>query len=45
VIGPILRAPWKLLQRQKKKTFWALKDASLEVKQGDVLDIHGRGLR
>jgi lipopolysaccharide transport system ATP-binding protein len=42
VLGPILRAPWKLLKREKKETFWALRDASLEVKQGDVLGIIGR---
>jgi lipopolysaccharide transport system ATP-binding protein len=42
VLGPILRAPWKLLKRAPRETFWALKDASLEVKQGDVLGIIGR---
>jgi homopolymeric O-antigen transport system ATP-binding protein len=42
VIGPILRAPWKLLQREKKEIFWALKDASLEVKYGEVLGLIGR---
>src|SRR5258708_40296841 len=42
VLGPILRAPWKLLQREKKEMFWALKDASLEVKHGEVLGLIGR---
>jgi lipopolysaccharide transport system ATP-binding protein len=42
VLGPILRAPWKLLKREKKETFWALKDVSLEVKQGEVLGLIGR---
>src|SRR5258708_35707391 len=42
VIGPLLRAPWKLLKREKKETFWALKDASLEVKHGEVLGLIGR---
>jgi lipopolysaccharide transport system ATP-binding protein len=42
VLGPILRAPWKLLKRGKKETFWALKDVSLEVKQGEVLGLIGR---
>src|SRR5438067_4429374 len=42
VIGPILRAPWKLLKREKKETFWALKDVDLEVKNGEVLGLIGR---
>src|SRR5207237_1528327 len=42
VIGPILRAPWKLLKREKKETFWALKDVDLEVKHGEVLGLIGR---
>src|SRR5213594_1407992 len=42
VIGPILRAPWKLLEREKKEKFWALKDVDLEVKHGEVLGLIGR---
>src|SRR6266487_974570 len=42
VLGPILRAPWKLLKRERKETFWALKDVALEVKQGEVLGLIGR---
>ncbi len=42
VLGQTLRAPWKLLKREKKETFWALKDVDLEVKQGDVLGLIGR---
>ena len=42
VLGPILRAPWKLLKRERKETFWALKDVSLEVKRGEVLGLIGR---
>src|SRR5882724_3148407 len=42
VLGPILRAPWKLLKREKKETFWALKDVDLEVKHGEVLGLIGR---
>jgi ABC-type polysaccharide/polyol phosphate transport system ATPase subunit len=41
-LGPILRAPWKLLKREKKETFWALKDVHLEVKHGEVLGLIGR---
>jgi lipopolysaccharide transport system ATP-binding protein len=42
VLGPILRAPWKLLKREKKEMFWALKGVDLEVKQGEVLGLIGR---
>jgi lipopolysaccharide transport system ATP-binding protein len=42
VLGSMLRAPWKLLKREKKETFWALKDVDLEVKQGEVLGLIGR---
>ena len=42
VLGPMLRAPWKLLKRGGKETFWALKGVDLEVKQGDVLGLIGR---
>src|SRR5882724_3723886 len=42
VMGPILRAPWKLLKREKKETFWALRNVDLEVKQGEVLGVIGR---
>src|SRR5437870_7981893 len=42
VLGPILRAPWKLLKREKKETFWALRNVDLEVKQGEVLGLIGR---
>ena len=42
VLGPILRAPWMLLKREKKEMFWALKDVNLEVKHGEVLGLIGR---
>jgi lipopolysaccharide transport system ATP-binding protein len=42
VLGPILRAPWKLFRREKKETFWALRDVDLEVKHGEVLGLIGR---
>jgi lipopolysaccharide transport system ATP-binding protein len=37
-----LRAPHKLLRRNRKEYFWALKDVSLEVRQGEVLGLIGR---
>ena len=42
VLGDMIRAPWKLLKRRKKETFWALKDVDLEVKHGEVLGLIGR---
>ncbi|HEY6128527.1 MAG TPA: ABC transporter ATP-binding protein [Candidatus Acidoferrum sp.] len=42
VLGDVLREPWKLLKREKKETFWALKDVDLEVKRGEVLGLIGR---
>ncbi len=42
VLGPMLRAPWKLIRRERKETFWALRDVDLEVKHGEVLGIIGR---
>ncbi len=37
-----LRAPWTLLKREKRESFWALKNVNLEVKQGEVLGLIGR---
>src|ERR1700743_3628391 len=34
--------PMAALRRSKKETFWALKDVSLEVKEGEVLGLIGR---
>src|SRR6266568_2333524 len=42
VLGPMLRAPWKLIRRERKETFWALRDVDLEVKEGEVLGLIGR---
>jgi lipopolysaccharide transport system ATP-binding protein len=35
-------APWKFFKREKKETFWALKDLNLDVKHGEVLGLIGR---
>jgi lipopolysaccharide transport system ATP-binding protein len=37
-----LRAPLKNLRRPKLETFWALKDVSLDVREGEVLGLIGR---
>jgi lipopolysaccharide transport system ATP-binding protein len=36
-----LRSPVSSLRRKKEETFWALKDVSLEVKEGEVLGLIG----
>src|SRR5467141_2691090 len=37
-----LRSPVASLRRRKEETFWALKDVSLEVREGEVLGLIGR---
>ena len=37
-----VKAPLAALRSRKQDTFWALKDVSLEVKQGEVLGLIGR---
>ena len=37
-----VRSPIALLRRKKEETFWALKDVSLEVREGEVLGLIGR---
>src|SRR5215469_10410878 len=37
-----LRSPLSALRRPKDETFWALKDVSLEVREGEVLGLIGR---
>src|SRR5947199_3855201 len=37
-----VRSPIALLRRKKEETFWALKEVSLDVRQGEVLGLIGR---
>jgi lipopolysaccharide transport system ATP-binding protein len=37
-----LRSPLSSLRRKNEETFWALKDVSLDVKEGEVLGLIGR---
>ena len=37
-----LRSPLSVFRHKKEETFWALKDVSLEVKEGEVLGLIGR---
>ncbi|HWZ99913.1 MAG TPA: polysaccharide ABC transporter ATP-binding protein [Candidatus Dormibacteraeota bacterium] len=41
-LGRMLKSPLRSMQGQKQETFWALKDVSLEVKEGEVLGLIGR---
>jgi lipopolysaccharide transport system ATP-binding protein len=41
-LSKFLRAPLSVLRGQREETFWALKDVSLEVKEGEVLGLIGR---
>jgi lipopolysaccharide transport system ATP-binding protein len=38
----IVRSPLSVFRRPKDETFWALKDVSLQVKEGEVLGLIGR---
>jgi len=43
VMDRFLRSPWQFLRRpEHEEAFWALKDVSFEVQQGEVLVILGR---
>src|SRR6267378_554106 len=41
-LGRALKSPLSIFRRPKDETFWALKDVTLEVKEGEVLGLIGR---
>jgi lipopolysaccharide transport system ATP-binding protein len=42
VFGSFTRAPLTALRRPSYDTFWALRDVSFEIKQGDIVGVIGR---
>src|SRR2546426_9521251 len=42
VLGRALRSPLSVFRRPARETFWALRDVSLDVRQGEVLGLIGR---
>src|SRR6267143_7014810 len=41
-LSRILKSPLSVFRRPKDETFWALKDVSFEVREGEVLGLIGR---
>jgi homopolymeric O-antigen transport system ATP-binding protein len=41
-LGRALRSPLSVFRHRKSETFWALKDVSLDVREGEVLGLIGR---
>jgi lipopolysaccharide transport system ATP-binding protein len=41
-LSRILKSPLSVFRRPKDETFWALKDVSLEVREGEIVGIIGR---
>jgi lipopolysaccharide transport system ATP-binding protein len=41
-LGRLLKSPLSVFRRPKDETFWALKDVSLEVREGEVVGVIGR---
>ena len=42
VLEDFVRSPWRALRGARPEAFWALKDVSLEVHDGEVLGLIGR---
>jgi lipopolysaccharide transport system ATP-binding protein len=42
ILEEFVRSPRSVFRQKKNETFWALKDVSLEVKEGEVLGLIGR---
>ena len=42
VLERFARSPWRALRGERPETFWALKDVSLAVREGEVLGLIGR---
>jgi len=42
VLGNFLKRPWSIFRRPAREQVWALKDVSLEVREGEVVGLIGR---
>src|SRR5260370_20059196 len=42
VLEDFVRSPWRALRGARPETVWALKDVSLEVREGEALGLIGR---